>query len=96
MNYNVVIISAVQQSDSVLHIHTSILFQILSHIDYHRILVRVPCAYTSGWPWPTIPVKNYQAENEVMDLRRVTHTWKFVLKVEESEHKFATLYQVSS
>ena len=27
--YNVVIISAVQESDSVIHVHTSILFQIL-------------------------------------------------------------------
>ena len=42
--YNVVIISAVHQSDSALPIHTSILFQILSHVDYHSILGRVLCA----------------------------------------------------
>ena len=39
--YNVVIISAVQQCDSVIHIHTSILFQILFQVDYHRIFGRV-------------------------------------------------------
>ena len=44
MIYNVVLISGVQQSDSVIHIHIFILFQILSHIDYHRILNIVPCA----------------------------------------------------
>ena len=38
------IISAVQQSDSVMHVHISILFQILFLIDYHRILGKVPCA----------------------------------------------------
>ena len=32
LTYNVVIISAVQQSDSVIHIHTSILFQILCFV----------------------------------------------------------------
>ena len=41
--YKIVIIFAVQQSDSVIHIHKSIL-QILSYIYYHRILGRVPCA----------------------------------------------------
>ena len=35
--------SAVQQRDSVIHIHLSILFQIFSHTDYHRILGRGPC-----------------------------------------------------
>ena len=34
----------VQQSESVIHIHISILFQILSRIGYYRILSRVPCA----------------------------------------------------
>ena len=38
------IISAVQWGDSVIHVHTSILFQILFHMDYHRILGRVACA----------------------------------------------------
>ena len=37
------IISAVQQSDSVIHVHTSILFHIFSHIDYCRIMGGVPC-----------------------------------------------------
>ena len=38
------IISAVQQSDSVKHKHISILSRILFHIDHHRILGRGPCA----------------------------------------------------
>ena len=38
------IISAVQQSDSIMHADMSILFQILSRIDDHRILGRVLCA----------------------------------------------------
>ena len=40
----VVLVSGVQQSDSVMHMHTSILFQILSRIGYYRILSKVPCA----------------------------------------------------
>ena len=32
------------RSDSIVHIHASILFQILSHLGYYRILSRVPCA----------------------------------------------------
>ena len=39
-----VLVSGVQQSDSVIHIHISTLFQILFHLDYNRILSRVPCA----------------------------------------------------
>ena len=48
--YKVMIISAIQQSDSVPHVHKSILFQrhlfqiIFSHRDYHRILGEVLCA----------------------------------------------------
>ena len=39
------VISVVQQSDSAIREHTSILFQILfSYIDYYRILSRIPCA----------------------------------------------------
>ena len=38
------IISAVQQSDSVIHVHTSFCFRFFFHIYYHRILGRVPCA----------------------------------------------------
>lgn len=40
--YNV-IASAVQQSDSGVHVHTFTLFQIFSHTDYPRILGKVPC-----------------------------------------------------
>ena len=47
--YNIVIISAARHGDSVIHVHTSILFQILSHMDYHRILGRVLCA---AWQVP--------------------------------------------
>ena len=42
--YSVALVSVVQQSDSVLNIHVSILFQVLSHSAHYRILVRVPCA----------------------------------------------------
>ena len=42
--YNVVLVAGVQQSDSVIHIHVFILFQIFTHIGYYRILSRVPCA----------------------------------------------------
>ena len=41
--YNVVLISAVQQSDSVIHIHTFV-FILFSIMVYHRILNIVPCA----------------------------------------------------
>ena len=40
---NVVLVSGVQQSDSVIHV--SILFQILSNLGYHRILSSVPVLY---------------------------------------------------
>ena len=39
--YNVVIIFAVKKSDSVIHIHVSILFIFFSCMDSHRILGRV-------------------------------------------------------
>ena len=42
--YNVVLVSGVQQSDSVIHIHISILFQIIFFYSYYKILNRVPCA----------------------------------------------------
>ena len=38
------LVSSVQQSDSVIHKHVSILFQIFSHLGYYRILSRFPCA----------------------------------------------------
>ena len=41
---NVVLVSGGPQSDSVIHIHVSILFQVFSHIGFYRILSRVPCA----------------------------------------------------
>ena len=37
-------IQTVQQSDSVIHIHTSIFFRVFSHIGYFRVLSRVPWA----------------------------------------------------
>ena len=40
---NVVIISAVQQSDSVIDTHL-FFFRFFSHLDHHRILGRVPCS----------------------------------------------------
>ena len=44
LTYTVMIISAVWQRNSVIHIHTPSLFSVFSHIDYHKILGRVPCA----------------------------------------------------
>ena len=40
----VVLVSGVQQSGSVTHIHIYIPFQILFSCSYHKILSRVPCA----------------------------------------------------
>ena len=37
MIYNVVLISAIQQSDSVIHIHTLFFFNIFSMVVYHRL-----------------------------------------------------------
>ena len=42
--YNVVLISAVQQSDSVIHIYTFFFKILLSIMVYHSILNIVPCA----------------------------------------------------
>ena len=39
MIYNVVLVSGVQQSDSVIHIHISILFRFFSHIGYNKFQV---------------------------------------------------------
>ena len=44
MIYHIVLVSGVQQGDSVIHIPISILFRFFSHIGYYRILGRVPCA----------------------------------------------------
>ena len=48
MLYNVVLVSGVQQSESVTHIniHISTLsfFRFFSHISHHRVLSKVPCA----------------------------------------------------
>ena len=41
--YNVVLVSAVQQSESVIHIHVSTLFRFHSHIGNYRVLSRVLC-----------------------------------------------------
>ena len=42
--YNVVLVSGVQHSDYIIRIHVSILFQILFHTAYYRMLGRVLCA----------------------------------------------------
>ena len=46
MIYNVVLVSGVWQSESVIHIHRSTLlfFIFFSHIGHYRVLSRVPCA----------------------------------------------------
>ena len=47
MIYNVVLVSGVQQSDSVIYIHIFILFQIFSIMVYHRILnIVLPVLYS--------------------------------------------------
>ena len=45
--YNVVLISAVQQSDSVIHIYAFFLEIFFSILVYRRILNKVPCAIQS-------------------------------------------------
>ena len=42
--YNVVLISAVQQSESVIHIIYPLSFRVFSHIDHYRVLSRISCA----------------------------------------------------
>ena len=42
--YNVLLVSGIQQSESVIHMHIPTLLQILSHIGHYRVLSRVPCS----------------------------------------------------
>ena len=42
--YNVVLLSTVQQSESVIFIHIATFFLDFSHIGHYRVLNRVPCA----------------------------------------------------
>ena len=43
--YNVVLVSAVQHSESAIHIHTTtVFFRFFSHIGHYGVLSRVPCA----------------------------------------------------
>ena len=42
--YNIVLVSSIQQSGPVIHIHTWILFQILFPFGHYRILNRIACA----------------------------------------------------
>ena len=41
--YNAVLVSGVQQSESVMHMHIAILFRFFSHIGYYRILSSFLC-----------------------------------------------------
>ena len=43
MIYTLVLVSDVQRSDSVKHIHIFILFKFFAHTDCYIILSRVPC-----------------------------------------------------
>ena len=47
MLYNVVLVSAVWQSESVIHIHISPLFGFPSRLGHHRALSRIPCIAAS-------------------------------------------------
>ena len=84
MIYNVVLVSGIQQSDSI--IQTSILFQI-SHIGYHRILGRVPCAtqYVLVGYVSYDKIVVYVCSSQVPDLPLLTHfpygNHKFVFDV---------------
>ena len=42
--FNVVLVSAVQQSESVLHIHISLFLRFFTHLGHYRVLSRVPYA----------------------------------------------------
>jgi len=49
--YNVVLVSGVQQSESITHTHThthiyiyTLFFRFFSHIGHYRVLTGVPCA----------------------------------------------------
>ena len=52
--YNVVIISAIWQSDSVIHIDISMFFGFFSYVCYHRNLIEFPVLYSMSH-WPSIP-----------------------------------------
>ena len=47
MFHNVVLVSAVQKSESVIHTHISTFFRWFSHRGYYKALSRVPCAVYS-------------------------------------------------
>ena len=40
--YHVVFVLGIQQPDPVIHTHISILFRILFHVGYYRVLSRAP------------------------------------------------------
>ena len=42
--YSVVLVAAVQQSESIIHTRVVLFFRFSSHIGHHRVLSRVPCA----------------------------------------------------
>ena len=42
--YNVVSVSGVQQSESVMHIHISLFLRFYFHVGHYKVLNRVPCA----------------------------------------------------
>ena len=46
MTYNIVLVSGVSQSESVIPIHTRypLIFRFCSYTDHYRVLSRVPCA----------------------------------------------------
>ena len=47
--YNVILVSGVQQNDSIIHIHIYLFFfKLFSRLGYYRVLSRVPC-YTVGY-----------------------------------------------
>ena len=71
------LVSGAQQSDSVVPIHGSILFPLLPHLDYCRVVNSLPCTITAG------PLFHHFRNSDpaplhVMDTS--AHLWHLLLK----------------
>ena len=65
--YNGVLVSGIQQIDSVIHMHIFIPLQILSHLGYHKILSRVPCVVQQALAGYLFHMQWYSATSVVSD-----------------------------
>ena len=59
---NVVLISGVQQGDTVIHIHVTTFFKLCSHLDYYRVLNSASYSLTAG------PFVSYILETQILHL----------------------------